>query len=273
VVTPLPFASKQIEVGDLDIDGFPDLVVLHEVAGLDLISILTGDGSGGFAPGQVLEALDSSAGLALGDLDGDAFPELLSSGGAPAGLTLRYDNDGAGGLQPAAAHAAAYFPLDVSVFDLDGDERQDVVVLNNSSLFKEDEGELTLLRNLGPDEPWSWLGQGKAGAAGIPMLVGHGTLLLGEPVSLQLAGAAPTTSALLVLGLASAFAPLKGGVLVPQPDVLVSLATDAAGSLLLSAAWPAGVPSGLPTWYQVWIADSSASFGLAASNGVTAVAP
>jgi hypothetical protein len=89
----------------------------------------------------------------------------------------------------------------------------------------------------------------------------------------QLAGAAPVAGTVLVIGLAPAFAPFKGGVLVPQPDVLVGLVTDGTGGVLLQADWPAGVASGLQLWLQAWVADASASYGLAASNGVTAGAP
>jgi hypothetical protein len=67
------------------------------------------------------------------------------------------------------------------------------------------------------------------------------------------------------------FAPLKGGVLVPMPNfVFPGLGTDADGGILLQAEWPAGIPSGLQTWFRFWVADVS---GYAASNGVTAVTP
>ena len=45
------------------------------------------------------------------------------------------------------------------------------------------------------------------------------------------------------------------------------------GELQLQADWPAGVPAGVQIWLQAWVADAAASYGLAASNGVTAVTP
>jgi hypothetical protein len=273
ILTPMAPGASELEVGDVGVDGFPDLVVLHDLAGTDTLTVLGSDGSGAFTVRHVLAAESDSRGLALGDLDGDGFPELLSSGGPPSAVALRFDNDGAGGFLPHTAHALANVPVDVAMAELDGDGRPDVLALCTNSDFIPEDGVLTLLRNLGPEEPWTWLGQGKAGAAGIPMLVGHGTLLVGDPVSLELAGAAPAAGTMLVIGLAPAFAPLKGGVLVPQPDVLVGLATDGTGGALLQEGWPPGVPAGLQTWYQAWVLEASATLGLAASNGLTAIAP
>ena len=80
--------------------------------------------------------------------------------------------------------------------------------------------------------------------------------------------------AILVVGAWPLFAPFKGGVLVPRPNILVGgLATDATGSLTLQGNWPVGLPSGAPTWYQLWIVDRLAVQGLAASNGVRSITP
>jgi len=123
-------------------------------------------------------------------------------------------------------------------------------------------------------DPWTNLGGGLVGTAGVPVLAGHGPLLEGHPASLELTGALPSGTATLVIGLSVLNAPFKGGTMVPDTDVLVpGLPLDASGAITLGATWPAGVPSGFGTWYQAWIADAAGPKGFAASNGVVGVAP
>ena len=78
--------------------------------------------------------------------------------------------------------------------------------------------------------------------------------------------------ATLVAGLSALQAPFKGGTLVPAPDVLLPLATDAAGALGLPFTWPQGVPAGIELYVQFWVQDASASHGLAASNALRGTA-
>ena len=121
---------------------------------------------------------------------------------------------------------------------------------------------------------WSKLGGGVAGATGTPDLAGTGSMAAGSLVSLSLSGAKPGAQTTLLVGLSALNAPFKGGVLVPNPDLIISgLLTDGAGALLLSSTWPAGLPSGFSTWYQHWISDAAAPKGLAASNGLKGTTP
>ena len=76
-----------------------------------------------------------------------------------------------------------------------------------------------------------------------------------------------------VLGLSPLLAPFKGGVLVPDADLLIlAPPTDAQGALTLAGAWPA-VPSGLSLWLQAWLPDPVAAEGWAGSEGVRIVVP
>jgi hypothetical protein len=118
------------------------------------------------------------------------------------------------------------------------------------------------------------LGQGLAGAGGVPLLVGDGTLVGGTTATLTLTGAAASTTSALFIGLSSLGAPFKGGVMVPHPDVLIlGLPTGLAGSVVLSATWPMGLPSGFDTWYQHWITDATGPAGFAASNALLGTTP
>ena len=118
---------------------------------------------------------------------------------------------------------------------------------------------------------WADLGLGKAGSAGVPQLTAVGRLAAGSDNQLDLSGAKASATATLVFGLSQIDAPFKGGTLVPQPLLLVTLATGPAGTLLLPFVFPAGVPAGLPLYFQIWVQDPGASFGLSASNALRGV--
>ena len=131
--------------------------------------------------------------------------------------------------------------------------------------------------SLGPPStsaPWTDLGQGLAGTLGVPVLAGDGTLCPGDAFTVSLTNALPNSSATLVLGLSLLGLPLKGGVLVPNPDLLFfGLPTGPGGSIVLPSTWPATLPSGFELYIQYWIADAAAPKGYAASNGLEAKAP
>jgi hypothetical protein len=121
---------------------------------------------------------------------------------------------------------------------------------------------------------WTDLGLGLAGAGGGPVLAGAGTLLGGDPVTLALTGAKANSSAALFIGFGLLNAPFKGGTLVPTVNVLITgLPTGPAGTLALSAAWPAGLPSGFSIHFQAWIADATGPQSFTATNGLTAKTP
>ena len=121
---------------------------------------------------------------------------------------------------------------------------------------------------------WTELGDALAGTLGEPTLSGSGDLLPLAPVSLSLGNALPGGSAWLLIGLSALNAPFKGGVLVPNPDIILGpLGLSGAGDLDLNTFWPSGVPSGFTSYYQAWIPDAAGPKGYAASNGLSATTP
>ena len=122
--------------------------------------------------------------------------------------------------------------------------------------------------------PWQDLGGADAGTAGTVRLLGSGSLTAGSPISLTVERALAGAPAALVLGASRLNVPFNGGVLVPSPDLLIAgLTIDASGELFLTGTWPAGVPSGLSVYAQVFVTDAGAVGGLAGSNGVVGTAP
>lgn len=127
---------------------------------------------------------------------------------------------------------------------------------------------------IAPASPWTNLGQGLAGGAGVPELAGSGSLVAGAPAVLSLAHGVPSGSAFLAIGTSVLGAPFKGGVFVPAPDVVLGpLALDGAGALALGAAWPSGVPAGSSLWWQAWLPDPAGPQGASASNALRSTAP
>ena len=135
----------------------------------------------------------------------------------------------------------------------------------------------TAIGGFDPDVPvgnWANLGGGVGGLLGTPVLTGTGSMAAGSTVTLALAGAIPSGTTNLVVGLSLLGIPFKGGVLVPNPDVVIpGLPLSGSGTHSVSATWPAGIPSGTRTWYQHWVQDFTGPQGLAASNGLRGTTP
>src|SRR5262245_5984449 len=89
---------------------------------------------------------------------------------------------------------------------------------------------LTVLQVNAAAAAWVNLGGGLAGASGVPLLIGTGTLVAPAPTKLELAFASPGANTLLLISLASAPTPFKGGTLVPVPPAaILLLPADALG--------------------------------------------
>jgi Tol biopolymer transport system component len=129
------------------------------------------------------------------------------------------------------------------------------------------------LVDLDPFEPWDDLGNSLPGQHGAPALFGAGSANPLTIVSVTLSGALEDTQAVLVLGSSAVHLVFKGGVLVPDAQIVIPLVTDAAGSIVLNTLWPPNIPSGLTAYMQYWIVDPAGSVGYAASNGLSLTVP
>jgi len=111
------------------------------------------------------------------------------------------------------------------------------------------------------------------GTAGPPSLVGTGTLHDLAPTELLVTQGKPVSPLWFVVGLTAVHLPLKGGVLVPSPDMILPGMTDAAGDFSLGFAWPPGLPPLFELRYQAWIADPQGVAGFTATNGLLSKGP
>lgn len=121
--------------------------------------------------------------------------------------------------------------------------------------------------------PWKNLGQAQAGVAGIPELAGEGTLEPGSSIAIRATGAAPLAPMTLIIGASALDAPFKGGVLVPQPDLLLFGQNSAAGAFTLIGTLPAILPAGFTFYMQQWTVDATAPQGVSASNALSGTIP
>ncbi|HEX5009737.1 MAG TPA: hypothetical protein VFY71_04995 [Planctomycetota bacterium] len=119
---------------------------------------------------------------------------------------------------------------------------------------------------------WTDLGNGLAGTSGVPpVLTGLGPLVPTAGTKISVDGGPASSPGYLLLGMSAANLPFKGGVLVPNPDVLGIIAFDAAGSFAVIFSWPTDVPANTSMWWQCWAPDAGGPQGFAASNALLSV--
>ena len=120
---------------------------------------------------------------------------------------------------------------------------------------------------------WSDQGFGLAGTHGVPKLDATGLLIQNETIRFHLGNALASTFGFHIVGVNSVFANFRGGTLVPAPDLLVPIFTDANGEADLSFALPNNLPAGVQIFVQTWVSDAAGPLGAAASQGYRAAAP
>ncbi|HEX5010740.1 MAG TPA: integrin alpha [Planctomycetota bacterium] len=276
-------------LGDLDADGVDDLVAgapytSGELEHVGRVTVYSG------SDGALLQSTTgSAAGDALGwsvgdagDIDddgrGDVLVGAIGSGGLDPGAagTARVLSGRDGSLLAIFGGVAVGDQTGAAVAgagDLDGNGLPDVIVGSpGSDGPAQNAGKVTFYSAI--HVIWADLGGGIAGSSGTPTLEGKSLLVANGLFRLLVDGAKPNAPATLVVGFAELGAAFKGGLLWPQPEVLLpGLIVGGGGSLVISATWPAGVPSGFELLLQAWIVDASAVQGLAATNGLRGLTP
>jgi hypothetical protein len=123
---PVPVGADPVAatLADVDRDGDLDALVLDGTDGV--LSVLTSDGAGTLTGSAVsVGGLGHGSGLAAGDLDGDAIPDVVvtDDAGDQAGVLL---GDGHGGFAPATWLPTGGEPRAPVIADFDGDEVPDL---------------------------------------------------------------------------------------------------------------------------------------------------
>ncbi len=128
-----PGISHDAALGDFDGDGDVDVVVVKRGHGGEASGaparILLNDGTGNFTDsGQELGGV-SGYGVAVGDLDGDARPDIVVLNIAGPNLILW--NDGGGGFTTSTSPPGSSRSYRVAIDDLDQDGDNDIVIAND----------------------------------------------------------------------------------------------------------------------------------------------
>ncbi|MBK7908656.1 MAG: VCBS repeat-containing protein [Gemmatimonadetes bacterium] len=130
LLEPAGATSAGVSVGDIDRDGDPDLVLAKGRHWPLQDLVLRNDGRGNFSAAPLREEADRTYSAALADLDGDGDLDIVSSNDRPD-RKLVYLNDGTGHFTVASEFGAPEWSTRyVTVADLNGDARPDLIVAN-----------------------------------------------------------------------------------------------------------------------------------------------
>lgn len=268
---PFPHAVLGI---DVDSDGSLDVAAACGSTGYQAadraVSVHRSAGAGSFGDLETWPADVAAGQMATGDFDRDGLPDIaLVTLDAPflqewpgdlQELRVEILHGAAGGLPgQRVGIRSGGMPSGLAIADFDGNGHPDLAV----SLL-----DATHVRvHLSRAATWSTLGEALPSSSGMPLLSGSG-----EPVPDQLttvtASLVPEPSlGYLVVSFEAAFTSFAGGVLVPSPDAVLSIAPDVP----LSARWPKGIPAGTPVYLQAWF-KSLATGEFSATNALVTIA-
>ena len=114
-----------IAAGNLNGDGFPDLVVVDRDG--NTVSVLLGTGSGTFQTAVAYSAGDVPTDVSIGDFDGDGKQDLAVANYNSGNISILLGN-GNGTFQPQSTYAVGASALSVEGGDFNGDNKLDLAV-------------------------------------------------------------------------------------------------------------------------------------------------
>jgi hypothetical protein len=119
--------AHTVALGDVTSDGHADIVASRPNA--NAVTVIPGDGAGGFQPAFLRPTGVGPNALALGDANGDARLDVVTANAVGATVSI-LPADGAGNVGFPGRHAAGRYPHAVAAADFDGDGHVDVATAN-----------------------------------------------------------------------------------------------------------------------------------------------
>ena len=136
---------ESITGADVDRDGHLDLAIASNFE--DAVTVLRGDGSGGFAAPWSGNAGPFPMDVGVADLDGDGIPDLAVADQGPVegnSTAAVMHGNGDGTFAAPSMFEVGNFPDSIAIGDLNGDGRPDLVIANQYS------GAISVLLATGP---------------------------------------------------------------------------------------------------------------------------
>ena len=117
---------RSVAIGDFNRDGKQDLAIANQDS--NNVSILLGDGAGGFGAATNFPVANGPFQVAVGDFNGDGKQDLVTANAFSGTISILF-GDGAGGFDPATPPIPVpNAPDSVVVGDFNGDGKQDLAV-------------------------------------------------------------------------------------------------------------------------------------------------
>ena len=118
-------SPSSMTMGDVDGDGDLDIVASNS----NSVSVLRGDGLGGFAARTDIAVGSSPVSVTLGDVDDDGNPDIIAANAGSASVSV-LRGDGLGGFAARTDFTVGSSPFSVMLGDVDGDGDLDIVAAN-----------------------------------------------------------------------------------------------------------------------------------------------
>ncbi len=175
--------TRTVAVADLNNDGNVDVVTADQCNGdctSGVVSVLLGNGDGTFesAVSYASGGVDANA-VAIGDVNGDGKPDLVvvnncaSNNNCSNGVVSVLLGNGDGTFQSAVSYSSTgENAISVAIADVNGDAKQDVVVVNNCADNNCNNGSVSVLLGNGDGTLQAAVGYNSSGQSAMFVAVG-----------------------------------------------------------------------------------------------------